>query len=372
MTLTTYQWDPVTTQLLSEDDGTTRTDYTHEPNLYGDLLSQTDGTNTRFYHFDARGDTRQLTDESETVTDSWTYDAWGSVLSRTGTTQTPFQLVGNLGYAFDALLDSNYIRARWYQSILGSWTSIDSIFAGSASSMYNYADNQPISRLVASGLEVHLWRTMMDGEWIVGGPKPVKSLYQEVARSHLACTDESPCPCHDPEGGCSFRIRLRGTVESPPFAIRDFSLEMEATPGFPIDRDPNTGRPFGNPKDDVCRGSYGRAPGGKLSVETVWGTKCVYDSSMFIDPGGAPNDLIPKECQFIRMLQHGNVPPGTPPFFQIGTKLVLDVPLRSVSMDFQIQTYCGCGPPDKMTEPSKRASGVIDVHISLPREGQWR
>ncbi|MCA9037732.1 MAG: hypothetical protein KDA91_21515, partial [Planctomycetaceae bacterium] len=72
MTLTTYQWDPVTDQLLSEDDGTTRTDYAHEPNLYGDLLSQTNGTNTRFYHFDARGDTRQLTDETETVTDSWT------------------------------------------------------------------------------------------------------------------------------------------------------------------------------------------------------------------------------------------------------------------------------------------------------------
>ncbi|MCA9038290.1 MAG: hypothetical protein KDA91_24360 [Planctomycetaceae bacterium] len=94
MTLTTYQWDPVTDQLLSEDDGTTRTDYTHEPNLYGDLLSQTDGTNTHFYHFDARGDTRQLTDETEAVTDSWTYDAWGNIIGSTGSQATRYLFQG--------------------------------------------------------------------------------------------------------------------------------------------------------------------------------------------------------------------------------------------------------------------------------------
>ncbi|MEZ6043819.1 MAG: hypothetical protein R3C20_25260 [Planctomycetaceae bacterium] len=119
--MTPYQWDPVTNQLLSEDDGTTRTDYTHKPTLYGDLLSQTDGASTQFYHFDANGDTRQLTDETETITDSWTYDSWGNILSRTGTTPTPFQFVGRLGYAYDPLLDLNYVRARWYSLLSNRW-----------------------------------------------------------------------------------------------------------------------------------------------------------------------------------------------------------------------------------------------------------
>ena len=151
MTLTTYQWDPVTDQLLSEDDGTTRTDYTHEPNLYGDLLSQTNGTSTRFYHFDARGDTRQLTDESETVTDSWTYDAWGNVLSRTGIRPTPFQFLGKLGYAYDILIGLNYVRARWYRSQSGTWMSEDPIRFSDGLLFFEYCLNSPIVRIDPSG-----------------------------------------------------------------------------------------------------------------------------------------------------------------------------------------------------------------------------
>ncbi|MCA9037830.1 MAG: RHS repeat-associated core domain-containing protein [Planctomycetaceae bacterium] len=152
MTLTTYQWDPVTDQLLSEDDGTSRTDYTHEPNLYGDLISQTDGANTRFYHFDARGDTRQITDEIEAVTDSWTYDAWGNVLSRTGTTATPFQFVGKLGYAFDAAVEVNYVRARWFSSTLATWLSSDPARSDESYTLYSYAHGNPILSIDPSGL----------------------------------------------------------------------------------------------------------------------------------------------------------------------------------------------------------------------------
>ena len=102
-----------------------KTVYTHEPGQYGDLISQHDGTSSKFYHFDARGDTREITDESENVTDTRTYDAWGNVVASTGSTPTPYQFVGKLGYAFDSALDQYYIRARWYTPPSGRWETFD-------------------------------------------------------------------------------------------------------------------------------------------------------------------------------------------------------------------------------------------------------
>ena len=97
---------------------------TPTPGQYGDLISQNDGTSSK-YHFDARGDTREITDEAENVTDTRTYDAWGNVVASTGSTPTPYQFVGKLGYAFDATLDHYYVRARWYQQQIGRWMSQD-------------------------------------------------------------------------------------------------------------------------------------------------------------------------------------------------------------------------------------------------------
>ncbi len=107
MTTTTYLWDTVSDNILEEDDGTTTTVYTNEPTEFGDLISQNDGTDTNFYHFDARGDTRELTDVSETVTDTKLYDAWGNVIDSTGSTAMPFQFGGKLGYVFDGVLQEN-------------------------------------------------------------------------------------------------------------------------------------------------------------------------------------------------------------------------------------------------------------------------
>ena len=66
MVTTTYRWDPFDDNVICEDDGTTKTVYTYEPGPYGDLISQHDGTESKFYHFDGQGNTREITDESKT------------------------------------------------------------------------------------------------------------------------------------------------------------------------------------------------------------------------------------------------------------------------------------------------------------------
>ncbi len=51
---------------------------------------------SRTYHFDGLGSTVALSDESGTITDTYTYDAWGNLTAHTGTTtDNPYQYVGN-------------------------------------------------------------------------------------------------------------------------------------------------------------------------------------------------------------------------------------------------------------------------------------
>ncbi|MCS6859558.1 MAG: RHS domain-containing protein, partial [Abditibacteriales bacterium] len=77
------------------------------------------GVTERYYHYDGLGSTRQLTDASQAVTDATSYDAWGNVLSSSGTTANPYKYVGSLGYYADADNGLMLLGARYYGSGLG-------------------------------------------------------------------------------------------------------------------------------------------------------------------------------------------------------------------------------------------------------------
>jgi YD repeat-containing protein len=54
-----------------------------------------------YYHFDELGSTRLLTNATGNITDRYTYDAYGSLLSHDcydGSDNQPYQYVGQLGY----------------------------------------------------------------------------------------------------------------------------------------------------------------------------------------------------------------------------------------------------------------------------------
>ncbi|HRX82007.1 MAG TPA: hypothetical protein P5307_23225, partial [Pirellulaceae bacterium] len=77
MPVINYLWDPETAAYLMEMDGNDQTTavYTNEPVLYGSLISQRRGGETSCYHYDGLGNTCELTNVSEVVTDTKLYDA---------------------------------------------------------------------------------------------------------------------------------------------------------------------------------------------------------------------------------------------------------------------------------------------------------
>jgi hypothetical protein len=70
-------------------------------NSQSTLISQRRGGSTYYYHGDELG-VRELTDSDEDVTDTYAYDAWGNLLSCTGSTTNPFRYRGTSGYYKDA------------------------------------------------------------------------------------------------------------------------------------------------------------------------------------------------------------------------------------------------------------------------------
>ena len=129
MAVTHYLWDTESDNVLTEFDDSfdTTAVYTNEPTQFGDLVSQHRDTATSWYHSDGLGSTRELTDNTETVTDTNIYDAWGNDLESTGTTEYSYRWVGAKGYYYDTELGSYYVRARTYKPTIARWTAHDPI-----------------------------------------------------------------------------------------------------------------------------------------------------------------------------------------------------------------------------------------------------
>jgi RHS repeat-associated protein len=129
--------------------------YTNEPQRYGNLISQYRKGPTiwlpSYYHYDALGSTRVLTDEGGSATDTYLYDAWGNELAVTGSTVNSFRWVGQVGYYWDEATGTFYIRARVYEPVTGRWMSPDPIPLDT--NLYAYVVEAPVAFVDPSGLK---------------------------------------------------------------------------------------------------------------------------------------------------------------------------------------------------------------------------
>ena len=138
MPVTNFIWDPETDAYLMETDGSDQTTavYTNEPVPYGSLISQRRGAETSYHHQDGLGNTRELTNASEVVTDTNMYDAWGVNVDSTGTTENPFKWRGRNGYHFDAATGEYYARSRTYRPGTGRWMTADPLYFVDGPNLY--------------------------------------------------------------------------------------------------------------------------------------------------------------------------------------------------------------------------------------------
>jgi RHS repeat-associated protein len=152
MTTTNYIWDEQNYLAESDATNTINTVYTNEPAQYGNLISSRISGATSYHHFDALGSTRQLTNSAATTTDIVHFDAWGSAVTRAGTTPAFLLWFGVAGYYTDAELPSIYVRARAYRPAIARWISRDPREFIDGANRYLYVANRASIGSDPSGL----------------------------------------------------------------------------------------------------------------------------------------------------------------------------------------------------------------------------
>lgn len=121
--------------------------------IYGlGLLARVTATGNaiQYYHEDIQHNIAALTNSAGAVTDTYFYHPFGKVLAKTGTTANPYQFAGQLGVEQDetGLL---YMRARYYDPVLGRFISKDPIGILGGLNLYEYARDNPMSFTDPSG-----------------------------------------------------------------------------------------------------------------------------------------------------------------------------------------------------------------------------
>ena len=150
---TTYTYDTngKLSKLLCKTTGGVTTKYVYGRGLIGEEVNSTFKT----YHFDCRGSTIAITDASGNITDTFAYDTYGKLLSRTGTSKVIFGYNGRDG----VITDKNgliYMRARYYSPAMKRFINAD-IVAGQISNAvtlnrFAYANGNPVSFIDPFGL----------------------------------------------------------------------------------------------------------------------------------------------------------------------------------------------------------------------------
>ena len=158
---TNFFWDPLSDNILQERDetGAVTAEYTTEPGLYGNLISQSRQGVESQYHFDAIGSTFALTDDTQHVTDTNAYTAFGEVTEHAGSKVNPFQYCAQKEYFTYDGLDECLARRRLLSRRRGHWLSFDPVDDHIRSpfmdvNTYLYVLNNPVLYRDASGFRV--------------------------------------------------------------------------------------------------------------------------------------------------------------------------------------------------------------------------
>ncbi len=113
------------------------------------------------YHTDALGSVTEMTDDNETVVQSYEYSAFGKILSQSGTLASinPFTYTAR---EFDSESGLYYYRYRYYSADVGRFITYDPIYWLGGANLYVYVNNNPINYTDPYGLlqeedDISIW-----------------------------------------------------------------------------------------------------------------------------------------------------------------------------------------------------------------------
>uniref|UniRef100_UPI004056DD9B RHS repeat-associated core domain-containing protein n=1 Tax=Candidatus Electronema sp. TaxID=2698783 RepID=UPI004056DD9B len=108
----------------------------------GGLLDLRQGGQSYSYLYDGKGNVDGLTDSSGTLAAGYAYDAFGNLLTKTGTLEQPFRFSTK---AFDDQTGLAYYGYRFYSPGMGRWINRDPIGEAGGGNLYGFVGNDPVN-----------------------------------------------------------------------------------------------------------------------------------------------------------------------------------------------------------------------------------
>jgi len=83
-----------------------------------------------------------MLDGSQAVVATYTYDAFGNLMSQTGSLSQPFKFSTKL---YDGETGLSYFGYRFYSPVLGRWITRDPIGYAGGVNLYGFVENDPLN-----------------------------------------------------------------------------------------------------------------------------------------------------------------------------------------------------------------------------------
>jgi RHS repeat-associated protein len=123
--------------------------FTRDPD--GELQTlRTSGSN-HYYLTDGLGSVAALTNSTGAVVNTYSYDAFGAILTADEQTPNPWRFVGAYNYLFDSETGLYKVGIRYYEPGTGRWTQPDPLDDDEVGNLYIYGGQDPINNADPDG-----------------------------------------------------------------------------------------------------------------------------------------------------------------------------------------------------------------------------
>ena len=151
-----------------------------------------------FYYFvtNLQGDIIAILNSSGSPVVQYTYDAWGNILTTTGSMASTVGYYNPLryrGYVYDEETGLYYLQSRYYNPEIGRFISADdTAYLGTDTTplsynLYSYCKNNPVMLSDPTGYAPEWWQWVISGTMVVAGIAMVATGVGGVAGGALIC-----------------------------------------------------------------------------------------------------------------------------------------------------------------------------------------
>ncbi|MGI6746446.1 MAG: RHS repeat-associated core domain-containing protein [Acutalibacteraceae bacterium] len=150
---TTYSYIWHDQKLVSQSDGTNTFYFFYNDSKYAPDGFVLNGTDNYLYTKNLQGDITGIADSNGSIVTTYTYDAWGKIISVTGSQSTTIGTANPFryrGYYYDTETELYYLQSRYYNPEWDRFLNADSTdylgYGGFVSyNLFAYCENNPVS-----------------------------------------------------------------------------------------------------------------------------------------------------------------------------------------------------------------------------------